>query len=393
MTGYWIRHRFLLTLILCVAVAAIAGFLFTIPCISQQANNYNSQSIYKNTAIDFIAPEPSYEQVQTLPGNNGIDKVFPYFLTKTQVSVNGANRTTTVLLSDQFENVDITMYTETRLIEKTNENYESAIWVDWQFCHETGAKIGDTVSLSLGGTTVKYRISAIYETNSIYDGGAILAQISDEQAAVIKETSKNNGYSGMYIASSDYGACHAYLATDYRPLGRLKDRDMFDTEEQYQIHYEAIMSSGYANEITDFRVRENDLKKTDSSMMIWIGAVLSAVLMAVFNIAMRKRGCEKGYFTKHCIPKGQNVKPYYSTAFIWEIILFTTMYAVALFVGVYLADQYIHRTAFSITLLVAPAAVAIAEVACLGASYSMIGKITIAVEERRRKQQEQKRQN
>ncbi len=41
-----------------IAVALIAGLLFVFPNISKQASSYNIQSIYKNTSIDFIVPEP-----------------------------------------------------------------------------------------------------------------------------------------------------------------------------------------------------------------------------------------------------------------------------------------------------------------------------------------------
>ena len=89
----------------------------------------------------------------------------------------------------------------------------------------------------------------------------------------------------MYISASDYNTCQTYLTKDYRPMGRLKDRDRFDSDEQYQVHYDAIMSSGYANEITDFRVRENSLDKKVSPLMVWIGTALSAVLIIAFNVS------------------------------------------------------------------------------------------------------------
>ena len=161
--------------------------------------NYNAQSIYENTAMDFIAPEPSYEQVAELEGTNGIDKVFPFYLTKTQVSVNGVSRTTTVLLSDQFQTVGITMYNEARVIEKASAEVENPIYIDWQFANDTGAKLGDTVSFAINNKTVEFQVYAIYETNTIYNGGAILAQITAEQATGIRNSSVNNGYSGMYI--------------------------------------------------------------------------------------------------------------------------------------------------------------------------------------------------
>lgn len=376
MTGYWIRHRALLSIFLSAVIAVVAGLLFVFPFISQIADNYNSQSVYKNTSIDFIAPEPSFEQISELPGSNGIDKVFPFFLTKTAVNAGGKTRTTTVLLSDHFENVDITMYNDKRLIKKSDSDFDNPILVDWQFCKDTASDIGGTVSFSIGNTTAEYKIYAVYETNSIYENGAILAQISTEQKDAIVQNSQNNGYSQMYISANDYNTCQAYLTKDYRPLGRLKDRDRFDSDEQYQVHYDAIMDSGYANEITDFRVRENSLDKKVSPLMVWIGTALSAVLIIAFNVVMAKRGSEKGYFTKHCIPKGQNVKPYYTKSFICELLCFAVAYGVILFLKLNTSAMYIPKSAIGIEIAFIPAAVLVAEIISFSMNNSMIKSIT-----------------
>lgn len=375
MGSYWFRHRFLLSLILVAALSLICVFLFVYPYVSKQAESYNTQSIYKYSDLDFIAPEPSYEQVESIQGSNGIDKVFPFYMTKTQVSVNGATRTTTVLLSDDFANLDITMYNPDRLIESSNNNFDNPILVDWQFCHETTAKLGDTVSFLIGGNNVDFQISAIYETNTLYDGGAIIANINAELAAVIRENSQNNGYSSMYVSASDYNICKSYLTTEYRPLGRLRDRESFDDEEQYQIHYDAIMSSGYANEITDFRIRESDAVVKDYSVLVWLGAVMVAVLTIVFNVVMGKRGCEKGYFTKHCIPKGINVGPYYNTSFIFELIGFVILYVAGAVFKWITADYYIPREIINYKITLPLLAIVFAELICLTMNKSMVSGI------------------
>lgn len=387
MKGYWVRHRLLLTIILCVASAMVVGLLFAFPHITQQASNYNAQSIYKNSNVDFIAPEPSYEQVSELTGNHGIAKVFPFYLTKTQVTVNGASRTTTVLLSDQFQNVNITMYNEARTIEKSAADVSNPIFIDWQFSQDTGAKIGDTVSFSINGNIAEFQVYAIYETNSIYDGGAILAQITTEQADGIRSNSVNNGYSGIYISADDYSACRTYLTTDYRPLGRLKNRESFDSDEQYQIHYDAIMSTGYANEITDFRVRENDAESENNAMMVWIGAILAAVIVIAFNIAMKKRGCEKAYFTKICIPKGQNVKPYYKTSFVFGSVLLVVLFTATLTMAVYTAKEFIPKSAMDIKILAIPAAIVVSEVISMIMNYAMVADITKKVSKKKKEAQ------
>ena len=372
MTGYWVKHRALYSVIVSVAIAAISVLLFVFPFVLQMADNYNSQSIYKNTLIDFIAPEPSFEQINGLPGSNGIEKVFPFFMTKVSVNANGKSRTTTVILSDRIENIDISMYNDKRIVRKSNLDYDNPIIVDWQFCKDTLTDIGDIVSFSIGDVNAEYKIYAIYETNSIYENGAIFLQIDNEQKERIVQKSQNNGYSGMYIKASDYNACRTYLTKDYRPLGRLKERERFESDEQYQMHYDAIMESGYANEITDFRIRENSLDKNVSTWIIWIGTILSAMVILGFNVFMARRKSEKGYFLKYCIPKGQNVKPYYTKTFICELLTFMLAYFIILFFKLSTSATYIHKNVFGIEILFIPAIVLGVEIISLCLNKSMI---------------------
>ncbi len=372
MIGYWIRHRFVPSLLISSALAVIVGLLFVYPIVEQNANEYNNQSVYKNSDIDFIVPEPSFDQVNELSENEGIEKVFPFYMTKTEVKVNDKVRTTTVLLSDKFENVDFTMYNSKRIVKKSDSKFEKSILVDWQFCKETSAKIGDTVSFSISGSTEEYKIYAIYENNSIYDGGAILAEISVDTKNAIAEHSKNNGYSGMYVKSSDYNTCKSYLTSDYRPMGRLKDKAQFEDDDQYETHYHAIMDSSYANEITDFHVREKELDSETNNTLVYIGIVIILFMLVGFNILMSKRGCEKAYFIKKCIPVGRNVKTYYRYSFCFECIVAIIIYIATLYFRYSYSKDFISKSTIGIFILYIPIAIVAAEVFSLIINYSML---------------------
>ncbi len=366
MTGYWIRHRLLWSLILSIALALIVGLLFVFPYVNKLADDYNSQSMYRNTEIDFIVPEPSFDQVAELPGTNGIDKVFPYFLTKTEVKAGNKTRTTTILLSDQFQNVDMTMYNDKRLIKKSESEYDDSVMVDWKFCKDTSSKIGDTISFSVGEKTVDCRIYAFYETNSIYDDGAILVKISGDQFEAIKQKSLNNGYSGMFVKAKDYNECHQYFSEEYRPLGRLKDRDQFDTDEQYETHYNAIMSSGFANEITDFRIKENKLDKAVSPLLIVLAVAITVVFLLGVNLFLAKRGCERQYFVKTCIPKGQKVGSYYKITFFFELLASMISVVSVVLYKILFSETYIPKSAYMrANLVYVLAAIVVAEILCL----------------------------
>ena len=375
MTGYWFRHRAGFSFLLMVLIGCLAACFFVYPHVEQRAKLYNSQSIYRNNEIDFIVPEPSFSQVLEFPGNHGIDVVFPFYLTKTAITINGTSRTTTILLSDQFQYAERTMYNDKRLIEKSSVRYDNPILVDWQFCRDTSAKIGDTISISIGGQIIAYQVYAIYETNSIYDGGAIMAGISDEQRDKIQQNAQNNGYSGMYIIAGNYEACKAFLTEDYRPLGRLMTRESFPSDDQYEVHYNAIMSSGYANEITDFRVRENNLDNELNSIPLWIGVTFSLIIIIIFNYLMRIRNSERGFFSKICIPKGENVKPYYTKSFIFEIIVFIISYMVVMLCKISFSDIFIPRSAIDVDPIIVPAVVIIAEITSLIMNHRWVNTV------------------
>lgn len=390
MSGYWTRHRLLLSIIVSAITAFITSFLFVFPSITKQAQFYNNQSIYKKSRIDFIAPEPSFDQITELAGTHGIDKVFPFLLTKTPVNVNGKTRTTTVLLSDQLQNIEFTMYNNARLIEQSSIEYENPIFVDWQFCQDTSSALGDPVSIVIGGTNIEYKISAIYETNSVYDGGAVLVIISEEQRNAILQQSQNNGYSGMYVSASDYNTCRSYLTSEYRPLGRLKDRAQFSSDEQYQVHHDAIMSSGYANEITDFRIKENTITGQNHSILPWVGALLASVLLLCFNIIMSRRGCEKVYFTKQCVPKGIDVKPYYRISFACETLLSVVLFSAILFLMIKSSKEYIPTTVIGFGVVVVPLAIVIVEAICFSINNAIVSDIVKKAELEKKKAEEQK---
>ena len=193
----------------------------------------------------------------------------------------------------------------------------------------------------------------------------------------------------MYLTADNYEECQKYLTEEYRPLGRLKDRSQFDSDEQYQVHYDAIMSSGYANEITDFRVLESNVTTKGNSLLIWIGAVVSIMALVAFNIVMANRGEEKVYFRKNRIPKGQAVQSYYSISFFFETIVCIALYAAFLVLKIKLTNEYISIHAFNVLIAIVPIAVIASELICRQMNSSMVSRITREVEEEMKRKREE----
>ena len=147
------------------------------------------------------------------------------------------------------------MYCKSRLIETAKQDFSNPILVDYQFVQDTGVKIGSTISVSFGTDKIDFQVYDIYETNVYYDGGAVMAKWEGSHKEAIMALSPRLVYSGAYVQATDYQQCKNYFEKEYKPYGRLKDRSDFDTQEAYDIHYNAFMSANYANEITDFSDR------------------------------------------------------------------------------------------------------------------------------------------
>ena len=254
--------------------------------------------------MDFDIPSPSYEQITQLESEDAIESVFPYYYTEIDIEYNGRKRETNLFFSDAFEKLNQTMYCDGRLIAKTTEDIENPILVDYQFVQDTGVALGDTLSITIRSMKIEFQISAIYETNTYYDGGALMAKWEGVQKDTIMALSPKLVYSGAYVQASDHSQCKTYLETQYKPYGRLKDVSDFSTQEAYEIHYNAFMSANYANEITNFNAKAQDVrfkveaKESSAARYATLSYIIVAVTMLVSNVGFWLRKSERRYFAK-----------------------------------------------------------------------------------------------
>lgn len=317
MLKYWVKNRILFDVFVPVALVVMVVFAFIIPMFNNLGEVRLGVSLYENEKLNFDIPSPSYDQISLLENESFVKSVFPYFYTKAELSVNGETRETNLFFSDAFDKLDQTMYCESRLIESAKQDYSNPILVDYQFVQDTGAKLGSTVSVTLGSSKIDFQVSAIYETNINYDGGAVMAKWEGAQKDAIMTISPRLVYSGAYVQASDYQQCKNYLEKQYKPYGRLKDRSEFVTQEAYDIHYKAFMSANYANEITNFSVKRQEAlskataKENVSNLYTIIPCIVIAVVLIVYNWLMWLRRSERGYFLKRKVSGGGNAVVYY----------------------------------------------------------------------------------
>lgn len=342
MFKYWIKNRAIFDVLIPLAFVVLLAFAFILPVFRNVGEAALTQSLSKSEKLDFDVPSPSYEQIAQLENEDCIESVFPYYYTETSLSVGEKTRQSKLFFSDVFDKLGQTMYCEARLIEKATEEYGNPLLVDYQFIQDTGAKLGSTVSVTLGTSKVDFQIAAIYETNTYYSGGAVMAKWEGAQKDAITAVSLKVVYSGAYIQATDHQQCKRYLEEQYKPYGRLRDESEFATHEAYETHYNAFMSGNYANEITDFALKAQEalptVQKAERSTVTYkaFACVLLVVVMLAYNLLLWMRKSERKYFAKRRISGDKKILVYYGIS--------TCAQSVLLIVGMLLAALIVPAT-------------------------------------------------
>lgn len=144
-----------------------------------------------------------------------------------------------------------------------------------------------------------------------------MAEWKGAQKEALTATTERLLYSGAYISASDRSQCEYYLRTEYKPLGRLKDRSEFDTEEAYLRHYENFMSASYSNELTDFSVKGEDAlrgakeKMASTDQYLILACVITLAIMLASNLILWFRGSERDYFASRKLLGAKSLGVYY----------------------------------------------------------------------------------
>lgn len=347
MIKYWVKNRLLLDVLITIILVVFSTFTFLLPMAKDMGESRLLITLYENDKLDFDVPSPSYDQIKQLEEESFIESVFPYYYTEASFGVNDKNRSTNLFLSDSFSKLEQTMYCESRLIKKAEEDYNNPIYVDYEFICDTGLNLGDVVYLYLGDTIIEFTIQAIYETNTYYDNGAVIVKWEGLQKEVISQMSQRLVYSGAYIYANNYQQCKDYLLTEYKPFGRLKSVSDFVTMEAYQIHYNTFMSSDYSNEITDFnsdldsKIQKSILKEKASIHNVIFMIIVASTTLIFYNIAMWIRKSEKNYFLKREMVGESNVFLYYLMSCIIQTFVISTGFSISLYLSIKTLKFYI----------------------------------------------------
>ena len=300
MIKYWIKNRFIFDLVIAVALSLLFCFAFVQPQKQKYDKVLDENFVYANSEVDYQIPNPSIEQLTEIKNQSFVEDVFGYYLTKTNVKGNNTSKVN-LIMSDTMNSLSFTMYNDKTKLESSNQNETNYAYLDKTAADALKVSIGEEIKITLASTTLSYKVSRIYSANPLFKEGSIIIDFSGELKNIYNANVKSNGYSAAFIKTNNVSECSNYL-NNYKPLGRLKDRSEFETDEAYNTYNNAIMSGNYSNEITNFSesrklaIKEIDSSKNNLIMMSYIGSAISAVALIIFAFILRHRKSEKKYF-------------------------------------------------------------------------------------------------
>ena len=329
MIKYWLKNRSIFSLILAFVLSVISLFAFAKPNFTAHSENILLTSVYDKTDIDFDIPAPTKDQLIEIKNLDYVDDVFGYYFTDSSLKIGGKSKKTKVLFSDMLDSLKFTMYNDSRLISKL-DGLSNPLYADYKFAKDNNVKLGDEIEFN----GIKFQVGKIYETNTYY-GSAVFVPLIGEQKVLIESVSKS--YSGAYLKVNDISKSDAYLR-NYKPMGRLKTRDDFNTDEEYQIHYNSWNNANYYNEITSFNTKRESVNlKTEVNF--YIAVVISSLLMIGLYVSLSFRNCEKIYFSKK--KDKEEVKSYYLVAAVADFLLIGVSMAVSVLIAKTLVVEYL----------------------------------------------------
>jgi len=335
MKKYLFKNRIIYSLILNAIIGVLSIVFIVKPNIEAYSNNLLLTSVYENSNIDYDIPSPTKDQLQEIRKLDFVDKAFGYFYTEGALKIKSKYVKEKIIFSDDLDSLEITMYNDKRLIITSQEGiYKNPVYVDYDFYIKNDLSIGDVIHYN----NIELQVGRVYETNTYY-GSAIFIPLVGEQKNYIESLTKS--YSGAYLKVNDSVKAESYLK-NYKPLGRLKDRSDFASDEEYQIHYNFWNNANYYNEITSFssRLAATNLKAVPS---YFLGFIILSIIMLIANIVLSMRKSERIYFNKKKY-KG-DIRNYYIATILIDAILMMISLVVSIFIVknsiiTYVPNQY-----------------------------------------------------
>jgi hypothetical protein len=253
----WKKSLFQFIAVLLIVV--ITSLFFLLPSERQIAKSYNDNILKNNVNLSFQVPSPGKDQVKELETHSAIDKVFPYYDLFANLKLKNrtlSNYYTMLITNTQTASFPFTQ--DSVAVKKINySNNDTVAFIGYSFANDNNLNAGDSIVLNIGENATAAIIGAVVVDPGLFmhirqgngSGGAVIVSVPE---GYLDEVTKGRTiqYGGAYIRVNDYDGTKNILR-EYKPMGRLRDRNLFSTQDEYQNYLDNFNKTSYAAEIRD----------------------------------------------------------------------------------------------------------------------------------------------
>lgn len=238
------------------------------------------------TNVDYVVQAPSSDQISEIRGMEGVNNVVPYYYRSVSYSGGKKNCNTNLFIIENADDIDYTTFSNQLLQSGKAPSGEMQICITDEFAKNTGLGVGDELTLSIDGTVMQFDISGIYASDYRFVGGSLLTVYNETIASSMKSTK----YSGAYVSSDTSALLDDYFKNEYIPMGDMRTKEEFESEEAYKTYLETrgqsdssmktFVTADYMNEVTN----RNQAKIWRSMGLMIVMFVAAYLLIMVFII-------------------------------------------------------------------------------------------------------------
>ena len=184
----------------------------------------------EKTEVDYIITAPSEAQVAEISSLEHINKIVPYYYRSVDVFGIKGNVSSSLFIIEDEEELPFTTLSDELMLKKISSGNGNSLYITEEFAKSAGVGLGDTIQLTIDGTPLNFTISGLYKSDYRHVGGTLIAIMTDE----IADTMKSAKYAGAFVDSNNLSETGNYFSNEYVPMGDIRTRDEFDSDEAYQ---------------------------------------------------------------------------------------------------------------------------------------------------------------
>ena len=293
--------------------------------------NYN----IKDTSVDFIISAPSKDQVSEISALPHVDSVVPYVFRSIEVSNNNKVIETNLYIIENGNDLPSTVFSEKLAVKKSNLNHENALFISQDFAQLSKLNLNDAIDISVEGNSVRFQIAGIYKSDYRNVGGTLIAVLSDDVVSALGGTYR---YNGAYICSNDVNKTRDYLE-DYQPLGDLRSREEFSSDEAYQIYLDE-RKNDEGRSVFDREIHLNNVgKRNDARLIRNLLLAIACMIVSLLVVCIATFIRLIGYINKHADNDRRNSfeleqeRDMFKSFCVSDVILMIVAYIIALMVS------------------------------------------------------------